>query len=293
MRTRFVSRVAARLSAVTLVLLGGAVAYAQGETTGKVPKPAAVPAVVPLSPATLQKLKSGDAVQIKAGLDEARMSGKAAAAAVPVLSDLLQKGMSYDLVESALDTLGDIESEQASATIAWYARHRKASVRRAAVKALVRTKGAVAAKALRVALSDGDAMVRGMAATGLGTLKAKESVGDLFVALDHRVNEAAVSIGQLCNPAECDQLEGRIGKVPFDVVTSGLDQILFRPAADVNDDAKVKLIGRVRELGTGEANKFLRDVQKRWPTNWSPRIKQSIDQGVMATAGGSVSGGNQ
>src|SRR5260370_1339753 len=85
--------------------------------------------------------------------------------------------------------------------------------------------------------------------------KLKSGATDLFNALAPGVNEAAVSIGQLCNPSECDQLAGRLGKLPFDVVTSGLDQILFRPQAEVSDDAKVKLIGRLRELGTGEANR--------------------------------------
>jgi hypothetical protein len=277
--------------ASSLIVAG---AYAQRSQPSSTPKGGATAALaVPLGQATLQKLKSGDPMQIKAGLDEARLSGKAAAPAVPVLSDLLQKGLPYPLTESALDVLGDIEAEQASGVITWYARHRSASVRRAAVRALVHTKGALASKTLRGALADSDAMVRGIAATGLGTLKAKESVPDLFIALDHRVNEAAVSIGQLCTPAECDQLEGRLGKLPFDVVTSGLDQILFRPPGEVSDDAKVKLVGRLRELGTGEANRFLRDVQKRWPATWSQRIKQSIDQGVMATAGGpgAVGGG--
>jgi hypothetical protein len=134
-------------------------------------------------------------------------------------------------------------------------------------------------------MSDDDAMVRGIAATGLGSLKAKEAVGDLFVALDHRVSEAAASIGELCAPAECDELAGKLGKLPFDVVTGGLDQVLFRPPSEVDDDQKVKMIGRVRELGTAEANRFLKDVQKRWPASWSPRVKQAIDQGVLATSG--------
>jgi hypothetical protein len=97
------------------------------------------------------------------------------------------------------------------------------------------------------------------------------------------VGEAAASIGQLCAPAECDELAGKLGKLAFDVVTGGLDQILFRPPSEVDDDAKVKLVGRVRELGTAEANKFLKDVQKRWPATWSARVKQAIDQGVLAT----------
>jgi hypothetical protein len=110
-------------------------------------------------------------------------------------------------------------------------------------------------------------------------------VGDLFVALDHKVAEAAASIGQLCAGNECDRLASKLGGVPFDVVTSGLDQVLFRPASDVSDDVKVKIVGRVRELGTGEANRFLRDVQTKWPGTWSQRVKQAVDQAVLATSG--------
>ena len=82
--------------------------------------------------------------------------------------------------------------------------------------------------------------MRGLAATGLGSMKAKDAVSDLFVALDHKVAEAAASIGQLCAGNECDQLAGKLGSVPFDVVTSGLDQVLFRAPADVSDDIKVE-----------------------------------------------------
>jgi HEAT repeat protein len=155
------------------------------------------------------------------------------------------------------------------------------------VKALTRTKGAAATTAFRRALSDKDPAVRATAASGLGALKAKDAVPDLFLALDHRVNEAAASIGVLCNPAQCEELAGKLGKHPFDVVTSGLDEVLFRPTSEVSDDAKIKVIGRVRELGTMEANKFLRDVQKRWPASGSGRVRQSLDQAVLATSGGS------
>jgi hypothetical protein len=254
------------------------------------PSKAGAPALVPLSRGALAKLKSSDEAEIAEGLDEARLSGKAAQPAVPVIVDLLERGLPAPLTQRAIDTLGDIESEQASATLSFYARHRDVAIRRSAVKALVRTKGAPAVKALRVALSDADPAVRGVAATGLGSLRAKEAVGDLFLALDHRVNDAAVSIGELCVPAECESLEGRIGRVPFDVVTSGLDPILFRPSSEVSDDAKVKLIGRVRELGTAEANKFLHDAQARWPETGSDRVKKALEQGIQATAGGSRSG---
>jgi hypothetical protein len=277
-----------RLLSVALVLAsflpaGSAFAEANG-------KPGAEPAAAgaPLTKASLAKLKSSDPGEIGAGLDDARVSGKGALAAAPLIVDLLQKGLPYPLTVAALDTLGDIESEPTSATVSWYARHRNLEIRRSAVKALVHIKGSPAVKALRLALSDEDARVRGFAALGLGSLHARETVPDLFVALDHKVNEAAVSIGQLCAPSACEALEGRLKRVPFDVVSSGLDQILFRPTSEVSDDAKVTLIGRVRELGTGDVNLFLRDVLGRWPKTWSTRVRQSIDQAVLATSGSPV-----
>ncbi|MDP9037052.1 MAG: hypothetical protein M3O50_19820, partial [Myxococcota bacterium] len=59
---------------------------------------------------------------------------------------------------------------------------------------------------------------------------------------------------------------------------------LFRPLPDVNDELKVKIVGRVRELGTAEANRFLRDAQGRWPKGGSTKVKQSLDQAVLATS---------
>lgn len=236
--------------------------------------------------AASQKLRSGDPTRIKEALDDLRISGPGAAAAAPVVAEVLARGLSIPLTEGAIETLGDLEAETGSAALAQYATHRNVRLRRAAVKSLARTKGASAASALRRALRDPDASVRGIAASGLGALKARDAVGDLFVALDHRVNEAAASIGQLCNAEQCEKLAAKLGQVPFDVVTSGLEPVLFRSSQDISDDTKVKILGRIRELGTIEANKFLRDVQGRWPANGSKRVRQSIDQAVLATSGG-------
>ena len=267
---------------------------------GGVPRAAAkapaadVPRAVQLPADAIKRLRSGDPAQVKGALDEVRTSARAGAPAAPIIAELLEQGLAPSLAQAAIDTLGDTESEAGSVALGWYAQHRNVELRRSAVQALARTRGPVAVKALRQALSDPDPGVRGLAATGLGSMKAKETVGDLFIALEHKVAEAAASIGQLCAGNECDRLAGKLGSVPFDVVTSGLDQVLFRPPSDVSDDIKVKIVGRVRELGTGEANRFLRSVQGKWPKTWSQRVKQSIDQGVLATSGspGTGAGGD-
>jgi len=249
---------------------------------GAKPKPDATPATISANAAA--DLKSGDFTKMRAALDEIRMAGKGPGARFsPEISELLQKGLPLSLTEAAIDTLGDLESESASATIAPYARHRNVKIRQASMRALGKTKGKAASTALRGGLSDSDPGVRGLAANALGAIKAKEAVGDLFVALDHRVNEAAAAIGLLCSPDECEKLAAQVKKYPFDVVTSGLDQALFR--TDISDDTKIRIVGQVRELGTQEANKFLVDIFKRMEKA-SERLKQALGQAVQATGGG-------
>jgi len=283
-----------RLRPFTLALPAALALALQGSGAhAKPPKaPAAdAPMVVSLPPDAIKRLKSGDLAQVKGALDDVRMSAKAGAAAVPAIAELLQQGLPPALTQAAIDAIADTEAEAGSAAVAWYTRDRNPGTRRSAVQALSRTRGPAAVAALRASLSDPDPGVRGLAATGLGSMKAKDAVGDLFTAFDHKVPEAAASIGQLCAGAECERFASKLGSVPFDVVTGGLDQILFRPASDVSDDLKIKVVGRVRELGTGEANRFLKDVQGKWPKDWSARVKQAIDQAVLATAASPGAGG--
>jgi HEAT repeat protein len=179
----------------------------------------AAPTAVPLPADALKRLKSGDAAQIKSALDDVRVSGRSGSPAVPTIVDLLKQGLPPPLTQAAVETLGETSSEAASEVLGWYAHQRNVALRRAAVEALGKTRGPIAVKALRAALSDPDDNVRGLSATALGEMKAREAVGDLFVALDHKVEEAAASIGQLCEPSDCERLAGKLGNVPFDVMT--------------------------------------------------------------------------
>ncbi len=276
-------------AALTIGLVAGSVAAQQPAASAKPgAKPTAKPATANVDVGgAVQKLKSNDEARIGAGLDEIKRAGTSASSAAPHVALALSTGLSSPLTAMAIETLGELENPESSAVLAPYATHRTLSIRRVAVKSLTRTKGAAAASALRRALGDADPMVRNSAAAGLGALKAKDAVGDLFIALDHKVNEAAASIGQLCNAEQCEQLAGKLGRLPFDVVMTGLDPVLFRPTSEVSDDTKIKVVGRLVELGTAESNRFLKDVEKRLTKETSPRLRQSVEQGVKATTGGS------
>jgi HEAT repeat protein len=230
-----------------------------------------------------KELESGEEARVLAALDQIAELEDAGKGHAPQLDKLLQRGTSAKIAVKALEVAGGLKQPASSAAIAPYVQHRSPDVRRAAARALIKTRGPKAIAALRKALRSSDPQVRGIAATGLGSMGAKDAISDLFAALDHKVSEAAAAIGQLCAVKDCEKLVARLGKLPLDVMTSGLDQILFRPPAEIPDDQKIAIVGRLRELGTKDAGRYLIDVAERWPENWSKKVKQAIDSAVKAS----------
>jgi HEAT repeats len=233
----------------------------------------------------LEKRLAGSEGEVVAALQSIAESGSTETA--PLVGALLGRGGSPKVLDEALKTASKLKVESLSPAIAPYVQHRAEAIRHAAVRALLKTKGTAAVEALKKALRSSDAVVRGTAATGLGALGAKDALPDLFRAFDHGVAEAGAALGQLCTPAQCEEYAERTGKVAFDVMVTGFDQILFRAPNDIPDDEKIRLIGRMRELGTAEVGKYLADVGDRWPKEWSVKVKQAIDSAAHAVGGGS------
>ncbi len=281
-RRRHLSRLRLPLAAVA-VAFGLALAAPSVLAKGKQPTKGKTD-VPRLDLPALKKQLAGSEEDIVAALRTIEESGNVEGA--PLVTEVLARGGTEAIVEEALKAAGKLKSSSLSPSIAPYVQHRTEEIRRAAARALVKTKGPVAVSTLSKALRSEDASVRGTAATGLGELGARESIKDLFNALDHGVAEAAASIGQLCKPEECEEFAGRTGKLTFDVMQTGFDQILFRPATEISDDDKLKLVGRMRELGTVEVGKYLTDVGERWPKDWSKKVKQAIDSAAHAAAAG-------
>ncbi len=234
----------------------------------------------------LEKLKKeleGDEDSRVTALDSIGESGTPEA--VPLVKDVLDRGSTPKVLQAALKAAAKLKDQTLSSEIAPYVQDRSEEVRRAAVSALLKTRGPIAVEALRKGLHSNDAAVRGTSATGLGALGAHEALDDLFTAFDHGIAEAAAAIGQICHPEECEKFADRTGHVAFDVMSTGFDQILFRPSNEIPDEEKSRLIGRLRELGTPEVGKYLADVSDRWPKDWSKKLKQMLDSAVHAVGG--------
>lgn len=271
------------LAALAIVMCSASPAPAagKGQAKGKA-KVAAEPVLdEKLAQAVVAKLASNDATQVLEGLTAAQAGGAVAAPLAPAIEALLVRGTTLPLAKAAIETLGAIGAASSSAALRPYVRHRVPELRRAAARALGSTRGPEALAAFRDGLRSPDAQVRGFSATGLGNLWAAEALPDLFLALDHNVTEAASSIGLLCTVETCEKFLARLGTLPLDVMTSGIDPMFFRPKP-FPEEKLVDLVGRLRELGSPEAGRYLADVLGRWPVAGSKRVKQSLESAIAS-----------
>jgi HEAT repeat protein len=220
-------------------------------------------------------LESGDAERSLSALDEIELSADRRAA--PLIEALLARGASTPLLLRAIEVGGALGKESTSSALSPYVKHRVPEVRRAAAQSLSRTKGSVAALALRDALRSSDAELRGTAAQGLGGLGAKDSVPDLFVVLPKDTPQAAGAIGVLCGGEECSKFVGLLGKLPFDVMESGFLPLLLRTDSDVPDAAKRRLIEQLRRMATQKSSALLQTALTSFPEGGNPKIKTAID----------------
>jgi HEAT repeat protein len=279
MKPRTLSFAAAALLAF---LAADSPAIAAGKGKGKIVKLDAPPVMDDKqAKAIVAKISSADAAEVLDGLAAAGAAGSAGAPLAPPIEGLLQRGATLPVAKAAIEALGAIGAASSSAVLRPYMRHRVPDLRRAAARALGSTRGPEAVEAYREGLRSPDGQVRGFSATGLGNLWAADALPDLFTALDRNVSEAAASIGLLCTAETCPKLLAKLGSIPLDVMTSGIDPILFR-SRPFPDETLIDLIGRVRELGSPDAGKYLADVLSRWPAAGSKRVKEALESAVAS-----------
>ncbi len=225
-----------------------------------------------------QALESGDEGKALSALDTIAQSGEAAGAA-PV-EQLPARGASPKLLLRAIETLGILGQPTSGAALTPYAQHRAPELRRAALRALIATKSPLAGDVLRRALHGNDPGQRAIAARGLGELNVRSAVPELFSVLPKDVAEAAQSLGKLCTHAECERFMDLLGRLRFEVMESGIVPLLLRPAADVPDELKLKLVERLRRMATQPANQLLQTALAQFPPDGSPRVKRGIERAL-------------
>lgn len=227
-------------------------------------------------------LETGTESAILETLSELGALGKGAAPAAPLVDALLARGANTAVLLAALETEAQLGVAASSDAIAPYAAHRKPEIRQAATATLASTGGPSAVAALRRALAGPDPAVRGVAATGLGTLGAKEAVDDLFTVLSHDTPQAALSIALLCNPEQCDRLMALVGKLKFDVLEPAFVPLLLRPASELPEANKLRYVERLRVLATRPAAAVLQTTLNKLPKGESPVLRNALQNALKA-----------
>jgi hypothetical protein len=267
-------------------------------------KTTAKPPAVKLDlPALKKALESGNEQTVLAALNEIAAAKAHAAVTAPLVNELLARGGSAAALLRGLEVAGELAQRASSLSVGNYLSHRSPLLRRAAAQALGGTGGSEAVIRLRTALHDLDPGVRRGAAVSLGTLRARDAVPDLFAVMfkppppcdcaqgdkvclarcdqsGGTMPEAAGAIGLICAPEECRKLVDTIGKLPFDLVQSGLLPLLLRPESEVAESYKLDVIDHLRRLQTPQARRFLETVRARYPEQGSAHVRHGLSEAI-------------
>ena len=219
--------------------------------------------------------------------DEVRMAIEASAPlgtpdVIPLIQERIRAGLPPDLLEIAMDSvllLGDPSAEELFAKLA---RHRRPTVRKKALQALVSLRAPGASGVLSEALSDDSSDVREAAAEGLGELGAKESTDRLFLAFDRNVVNAGKALGRVVKDDQVPRLLAYFGRVPLTTLTPVLDALLTR--RDLSESTKLSVIAQLVELATAEARGYLEGLSQRLPGDTPARVRRAIDDAVSRIA---------
>lgn len=226
-------------------------------------------------------LSANDPAQIRSGIEALGLLGSPRA--VDPISARIRRGLPADLLDSALDTLTVLGRPEAGPVLFALTSHRRAAVRVKAIEAIIACRPRGADRALASALNDSEGRVRAAAALGLGQLGSHGELDSLFLAFDRGVGEASTALGQLAQPADVARILGYLGRVPLDLVSPALNEVLAR--RDLPERSKLDVIAQLQELATGEAKNFLREFVASLPQDAaSQSLRHAAEDAILRIA---------
>lgn len=195
--------------------------------------------------------------------------------AADAISLRIRRGLPRQLVVPFVETLGILHQPNAGPVLLEVAIvHRHPDVRVAAIRSIQSCRPSGAASVVRARLGDPSPNVRAAAAVALGALRDRDAVDPLFLALDRQLYEAAPALANIISGDEIGRLTGYVGRLPFDVMSPALTELLARE--DIPERRKLDLIAQLQELGTSEVKVFLEELADSIPaTGRDARVRQA------------------
>ncbi|MEZ4390897.1 MAG: HEAT repeat domain-containing protein [Polyangiales bacterium] len=233
--------------------------------------------VIPLRDA-VQMLHAANPDEVREGV--AALTRLGTAEVVPPLVELIESGLSDSLLDYVVEQLGFVGRAEAIPTLSTLLHHRRTAVRRLSVSAMKnlfqRTRDARVPPLLESALRDSDRDVRGEAATALGDINARASLGLLQRAFDRNVPEASVAIGRVGDFAAAQRLMESIGRTPLSVLIPGFEAFMAR--RDLTDDNRHTI---VETLVSRSPTRPIKEFLQRWVQGLPPNDRSRARQRAM------------
>jgi hypothetical protein len=196
-------------------------------------------------------------------------------AAIIALADFLRAGQADAVADYALEILGKTGSGLAYPTLLSFTFHRRASARLIAYRAIAANPQPGTVAIISGALSDSDASVRGAAAVILASLRARDQVPRLLLALDRGVPEAAASIGQLGNAESARNITKYINKYPLSILLNGYRHFLER--TDIGEKTELEIVATLADLAVPEVKAFFQSFLEAGGAKGRPVLQKAIE----------------
>ena len=223
--------------------------------------------------AAVALLSSGTEDEVRMGIETLGVLGNAAA--VGPLSTRIRRGLPPALLEAAVDTLGLLGRAEAGPVLFELTAHRRPEIRLRAVQAIATCTPRGADRALISSLSDSSPAVRSAAASALGDLRAVSAMESLFLAFDHDVIEAGITIARIARPEDVRRLLGYLEQRPFAHLRAPIMQLLSR--ADLPQRVRLDVIARLGELATGEVRTMMEEFLQAYQAPPNDPIRRAAE----------------
>lgn len=206
--------------------------------------------------------------------------------AVTTLLDALAMGLHPRVAAVALESLAKHGKSESFETVAYYAHHRSARVRSAAVQALGALNDKRAKRLVLQGLHDSHKTVRAAAASLLAASKNKEAIEPLVALIKKGDESSALALAALANADLARSLAELIGTAPDGLLSRCLGAILMRPDFKP-EEARVEVVKALGKIPGNDSLEQLTNYIGAIPEKPPRESRNEAENIVEARLGGS------